>query len=153
MRAYSQDLRERVAHAVAAGTPKTIIARTFSVSIASVTKYAALHRVDRSLVPGKSSGRPKAIPAAHYADLERQLEQNHEATLAEHVALWEASHGVTMTVSTMYRTIRRIGWTYKKRQWQRASRTSVSARRSEPRLPPFPPSASLRSMKPPPPLP
>jgi hypothetical protein len=42
MRAYSQDLRERVAYVVAQGTPKTVIARTFAVSVASVKKYAAL---------------------------------------------------------------------------------------------------------------
>jgi transposase len=153
MQASSHDLRERVAHAVAAGTPKTTVARTFSVSIASVTKYTALQRADRSLSPGKSSGRPKAITPEQYTELERQLEQNHEATLAEQVALWEASHGVRMCLSTMFRTIRRLGWASKKRLWQPASSTSASVRRSASRLPPSPPNASSPSMRPPPPSP
>jgi transposase len=153
MRAYSQDLRERVARAVAAGTPKTVIARTFSVSIAAVKKYAALQPADRPLTPGKSAGRPKAIPPAQYSDLERQLAENDDATLAAHVALWEASHGLRMCLSTLFRAIRRIGWTDQKRRWQPASRTSASARRSASRLPRFPPSASSPSMRPPPPSP
>jgi transposase len=152
MRAYSQDLRERVARAVAAGTPKAVVARTFSVSYASVTRYVALQRANRSLRPGKSPGRPQAIPPAQYPALEHQLDQHDDATLAEHVAMWEAAHGVTMTLATMYRTIRRLGWTYQKRHWQPASGMSQSVRSSAPRSPTFPPSGSSPSTRPPPPL-
>jgi transposase len=125
MRAYSQDLRERIARAVAAGRPKTEVARTFSVSVASVTKYVSWQVSARSLAPGKSSGRPQAISPAQYPDLDQQLRAHHDATLAEHVRLWEASHGVRLSVSGMWRTLRRVGWTFKKRQWQPANKTSA----------------------------
>ena len=149
MRAYSSDLRERVARAVAQGIPKSVVARTFSVSVASVTKYVALQRAARSLTPGKSTGRPKAILPEQYPALDRQLEEHAGATLAEHVTLWEASHGVRMHLATMDRAIRRIGWTYKKRRWQRASRTSTSAPPSKPRSPRSRPTASWPSTRPP----
>ena len=125
MRAYSEDLRERIAQAVVAGHPKTDVARTFSVSVASVTKYMTLRASARSLAPGKSSGRPPAIRSAEYPALDQQLSMHRDATLAEHVALWEASHGVRLSVSGRGRTIRRRGWTFKKRHWQPANKTSA----------------------------
>src|SRR5436309_1032174 len=109
MRAYSQDLRERVAHAVASGQPKSVVARTFLVSVASVTKYVSLRSSARSLVPGKSSGRPQAITPGQYPELVEQLRTHDDATLVEHVSLWEASHGVRLSVSGMWRTIKRAG--------------------------------------------
>ena len=123
MQAYSEDLRDRIARAVAAGRPETEVARTFSVSVASVTKYVALRRSARSLAPGKSPGRPQSITRAQYPALEHQLQAHHDATLAEHVGMWETSHGVRVSVSGMWRTIRRLGWTFKKRRWQPANKT------------------------------
>jgi hypothetical protein len=56
-----------------------------------------LQRAERSLTAVKSTGRPKAIAPAQYPELERQLIAHPDATLAEHVALWEAGDGVSMT--------------------------------------------------------
>jgi transposase len=153
MRAYSSDLRERVVRAVAQGIPKSVVARTFSVSVAAVTKYVALQRAARSLVPGKSTGRPQAITPNQYPDLERHLEEDPGATLAEHVARWETSPGVRMHLATMDRAIRRLGWTSQKRRWQRVSRTSVSASPFAPRSRPSRSTGSLPSTSRPPPLP
>ena len=125
MQAYSEDLRDRIARAVAAGRPKAEVARTFSVSVASVTKYVSLRRSARSLAPGKSPGRPQSVSPEQYPALEQQLRSHHDATLAEHVGLWETSHGVRLSVSGMWRTIRRLGWTFKKRHWQPPNATSA----------------------------
>jgi transposase len=153
MRAYSQDLRERVAHAVATGMPKAVVARTFSVSYASVTKYVVVQRANRSLRPGKRPGRPKAIPPAQYPALEHQLDEHDDATRAEHSARWEAAHGVTLTLSTLFRTMRRLRWTDKKRHGQPASSMSRSVLPSAPRSPLFPPTAASPATRPRPPAP
>ncbi len=57
-----------------------------------------------------------------------QLEENPGATLNEHRELWERGSGVRVSVATMSRTIRRLGWTYKKRRWEPPS----AMRRPEP---------------------
>ncbi len=49
----------------------------------------------------------------------RRLEENPEATLQEHREAWERERGVRVSVATMSRAIRRLGWTYyKKRRWE-----------------------------------
>ncbi len=48
----------------------------------------------------------------------RQLGENPKATLEEHRELWEEKHGVRVSVATMSRATRRVGWTYKQRRWQ-----------------------------------
>jgi transposase len=113
MQAYSPDLREHVVRVVVAGQPETAVARSFSVSVATVSTYVRLHRAARSLAPGKSSGRPPLIPSAELGALEEQLITHWDATLAEHVGLWEASHGVRVSVSGMWRAIKRLAWTFK----------------------------------------
>jgi transposase len=47
----------------------------------------------------------------------KQLEEHHDATLERHCQLWEIKQGVKVSISTMSRAIRRLGWTYKKRVW------------------------------------
>jgi transposase len=53
----------------------------------------------------------------------RQLEEHPEATLEEHRELWEHERGVRVSVATMSRAIRRLGWTYKQRRWEPPSAT------------------------------
>lgn len=47
-----------------------------------------------------------------------QLEENPEATLEHHREMWERDHGVRVSIATMSRAIRRLGWTYKQRRWR-----------------------------------
>ena len=47
----------------------------------------------------------------------RQLEARPEATLEEHREARECERGARVPVATMSRTIRRLGWTCKKRRW------------------------------------
>ena len=51
------------------------------------------------------------------------LEEHPEATLEEHRELWEHERDVRVSVATMSRAIRRLGWTYKQRRWEPPSAT------------------------------
>ena len=53
-----------------------------------------------------------------------QLEEHPEATLEGHRELWERGRGVRVSVATMSRAIRRLGWTYEQRRWRPPSGTS-----------------------------
>ena len=46
-----------------------------------------------------------------------QLEENDEATLERHCELWEERGGARVSVSTMSRAVRKLGWTFKKSRW------------------------------------
>jgi len=51
MNAYSEDLRKKIIEALRRGMTKTEVARTFSVSRASVKRYAKLVEEGRPLAP------------------------------------------------------------------------------------------------------
>ena len=60
MNAYSEDLREKIVEALERGMGKSQAARTFSVSLSSVKRYAKLAQQGRSLAPKKRPGsKPK----------------------------------------------------------------------------------------------
>lgn len=120
MNAYSLDLRERIVQAVAGGMAKTVAARTFGVSYATVKRY--VHREQAgALAPRTSPGRRRAIDAA--SAWRAQLEAAPDATLAEHVTQWAQEQGVTVSLTTMHRAIARLDWTRKKRPSSPASAT------------------------------
>jgi transposase len=60
MNAYSEDLRMKIVKALGRGMGKSEAARTFSVSLSSVKRYAKLAEEGRPLAPKKRSGsKPK----------------------------------------------------------------------------------------------
>lgn len=122
MRAYSLDIRQRIVAAVQAGYPKDDVADLFGVDRSTINRYLRLAdggSLDAKPLPGRA---PSISPAQH-ADLVRQLHLHPADTLAEHCQRWETVHGVSVSIATMSRTIRRVGWTRKKGHWQPGNAT------------------------------
>jgi len=119
MRAYSMDLRERVLAAVDRGTPREEIVRTLGVSQPTIRRYLRLRRETGSVAPKPPLKRPFSIGQSveQKRALWNQLEEHDDATLEKHCQLWERKQGVRVSISTMSRAIRRLGWTLKKRAW------------------------------------
>jgi len=114
MRAYSLDLRERIVAAVAAGEAQSAAARRFGVAVATVGNYLRLRRATGSLAPRPRPGGQPEIGPARYPALLTQMRADPDATLAQHCMTWAEREGQVVSVSTMGRTIARLGWTYKK---------------------------------------
>ncbi len=114
MRAYSVDVRERIVAAVAAGEAHRAVAARFRVSLATVGNYLRLRRATGSLAPRLRPGGVPDIPPGRHPALRAQLAAAPDATLARHCATWAEAEGQVVSVSTMARTIARLGWTYKK---------------------------------------
>jgi transposase len=116
MRAYSIDLRERVLAAVDRGTAREEIVRTLRVSQPTIRRYLRLRRETGSVAPKPPPKRPFSIGQSveHRRTLWKQLEEHNDATLEKHCQLWERKQGVKVSISTMSRAIRRLGWTLKK---------------------------------------
>jgi transposase len=125
MNAYSKDLRLRVLAAINRGMPRKEVVKTFGVSIATIGRYLRRRREGLDLAPRSSTGRAPTILAnlEHKRALWKQLEQNDTATLERHCQLWEKERGVKVSISTMSRAIRKLGWSRKKDRWVPPSET------------------------------
>ena len=127
MKAYSQDLRERILRAVDLSRPRAEIMQLFGVSSATIKRYLKQRREEGHVQPKAIPGRPPKKRAQVEAGVLPQLQAHDEATLEQHCAMWEQTHGERVSRWTMSRAIKRLGWTRKKSLWGRRSAT----RRSE----------------------
>jgi transposase len=147
MRAYSADLKERLVRAVAEGQPMREAARRFGVAVTTVKRAVVQERETGSLERKPIPGGPRKIGHEQEAILRARLQAAPDATVLEHCAWWEEQQGQPVSEATMWRAIRRLGFTHKKRRWQPASAMRSSARRGAARLPPTTRPSSSLSMK------
>ncbi len=122
MKAYSQDLRQRVLRAVDAGQRQAQIAKTFAVSVATIKRYLKQRRETGHVEPKAIPGRPAAIGALLQAHLRAQLEAHPDATRQEHRQLFQAEQGIQVSSASISRARAALGWTRKKRRWWPANR-------------------------------
>ena len=128
MRAYSTDLKERLVRAVAEGQPMREAARRFGVAVTTVKRAVVRQRATGSLARKPIPGRPRAISGEREAILLARLQAAPDATVLEHCAWWQEHQGQELSEVTVWRAIRRLGWTHKKRAWRPASATRRRAR-------------------------
>lgn len=121
----SRDLRERIMQAISAGSATSAIAARFRVSSRTVRRYRQQFRETGSIEPRPNRGRPPQV-VFERERLLAQLTERPTATLAEHCQVWAASNDQTVSVTTMWRAIRAVGWTRKKGQWQPGNGTRPS---------------------------
>jgi transposase len=125
MNAYSLDLRLKVLGAIDRGISRSEVVRTFGVSMPTLERYLRRRRQGGNLAPKPSPGRTPSICATveERRMLWEQLEENNEATLERHCELWEGKGKARVSVSTMSRAVRKLGWTFKKSRWVPPSET------------------------------
>ena len=117
MKAYSIDLRERVAAACAAPQARIYqVAARFSVSIAFVDKLLRRQRTSGSLATLPASGGPAPRLDAAGRDLLRAcLVAQPDATLDEVRAALVAAGGPALSRTSTWRAVERLGWGRKKK--------------------------------------
>jgi transposase len=147
MRAYSTDLKERLVRAVADGLPMREAARRFGVAVTTVKRAVVHQRETGSLARKPIPGRPREINGEHEAILRTRLEAAPDATVQEHCAWWAEHQGQLLSETTMWRAVRRLGWTHKKNRWQRVSATRRHAPCGARQSPSSTPSSSSLSTK------
>jgi transposase len=126
-KAYSQDLRDRVFAAAAAGTPVGRIAEMLFVSGSYVSKV--LIRRNRT---GETAARPQRCHVAaklsdYHTAIRERVAAKPDATLAELRSWLFETHQVSVSVTLMWETLAQLGLTLKKRPCTPLNRT---ARRS-----------------------
>jgi transposase len=126
-RAYSNDLRERVAAAVGSGWTCREVAALFNVSVASVVKWSQRYRVTGSAAAhrmGRTS-QPRAL-AAHRDWLLQRLQEKPDLTLrALVVELHE--RGIKASRVSIWRVLKEAGHSFKK-TYSRPSKTGQKQR-------------------------
>jgi transposase len=147
MRAYSTDLKERLVRAVAEGQPMREAARRFGVAVTTVKRAVVQQRETGSLERKPIPGGPRRIGPEQEPALRARLEAAPDATVLEHCAWWAEQYGQQLSEATMWRAIRRLGWTHKKSRWQRASATRRRVPLGAKRSPNSPRSSSSLSTK------
>src|SRR5215211_1179640 len=115
MKAYSEDLRQKIVDAVRRGASKRETAGLFGVSLSSVKRFTRMEREGDSLAPKKPPGRPPKGTDATRRLLEADLAERPAARSAsERRRYLERMTGESMSDSTVRRLVERLGHSRKK---------------------------------------
>jgi transposase len=114
MNAYSEDLREKIIEALRRGMGKSEAARTFSVSLSSVKRYAKMDEEDRSLAPKKRPGSKPKIDERASKLLEEDIKERPFITLQQRCEYLRTIASLEVSRSTVCRAIKRMNATRKK---------------------------------------
>jgi transposase len=114
MNAYSEDLRMKIVEALGRGMGKSQAARTFSVSLSSVKRYAKLAEEGRPLAPKKRPGSKPKLDARASKLLEEDLKERPFVTLQQRREYLHSVASVEVSRSTECRAIKRMSATRKK---------------------------------------
>lgn len=133
-KAYSLDLRERVASFVTAGHSRHAAAAHFGVSVSFVVKLVQALRVTGRLDPKPSGGRRHAKLEPHRAFLLARVAEKDDITMPELAVTLEAATGTRADPASLSRWLIRNGYRFKKNpagQRARSPRYPHGARRME----------------------
>jgi transposase len=114
MNAYSEDLRKKIVEALERGMGKSQVARTFSVSLSSVKRFAKLAEEGRSLAPKKRPGSKPKLDERARRLLAADLEERPFLTLRQRCEYLRTVASVEVSRSTVCRAIKRMNSTRKK---------------------------------------
>jgi transposase len=125
MKAYSEDLRQKVVEAVhQRGTSKSEAARLFGISLSSVKRYTRLASQGESLTPRKGGGRPPKADETTRELLEEDIRTRPAATVKERRHFLQTITGKSLSAVTLRRLLKRMGFSRKKGVWGRWNETS-----------------------------
>jgi transposase len=125
MDAYSEDLRRKIVEAVQERRMnQSEAARAFGVSRSSVKRYLKAVRQGRSLSPRKAPGKRSSLDEKARKLLEADVEDRPFAKLKQRQEYLHEAAGISVSESTLSRTIRSMGFGRKKGRWVRVSATN-----------------------------
>jgi transposase len=150
---YSDDLRARVLTAVDGGMAARAAATLFRVSVSYIYKALIRRRRTGEVSASRRRGhRPRKLSPVQEAALAAHVEAHADLTLAALQAWLLAEYGVRLSNGAMWSAVARLGLSFKKRRFARASKTARTSRRDgvsgRPRGPSSIPTSSSSSTRP-----
>ena len=126
---YSEDLRKRVVAAVDGGLSKMAVSRTFGIARSTLDDWLLLRqRTGQVACMKRRAGRRRILQDT--PQLRVFLEAHSHSTLSQMAQAWEQETGQRLTPMTFCKTLRRLGYTHKKRVSSTESATHKSAKSS-----------------------
>lgn len=111
----SKDLRKRLIAAVEGGQSCRSAAKRFGVAASTAIKLVSLWRREAHMAPKPMGGdRHSHRMEAHAAEVLGLIDKTPDITIAEIAAHLEATHGLKVAQSTVWRLLDRHGMTFKK---------------------------------------
>ena len=112
---YSQDLRLRVLAAFDGGLSKMAAHKTFGISRSTIDDWLSLREQTGSVQANTTyrRGRPPALPDT--PPVRAFMQQHQQCTLGQMAVAWEKEGGQHLSDVTFSSTLRRLGYTRKKR--------------------------------------
>ena len=126
---YSEDLRARVVEEIEGGATFEDAADRCGVSLSSVVRFLRLERETGSVRPAKFGGYKGYALAAHEGRIRELVAEQPDITLAELRATL-AKEKVTVGQSSIFRFLRHLGLTFKKKPARRRAGSAGHRRRS-----------------------
>ena len=127
---YPVQMRERaVAAVMVEELPRDEVARLFAVGVATLDRWLFLWRSGQDLAArlGKP-GPAQRWDEAALARLQTQVAAVPDARLGDQVRAWQKAGGATLSETTLWRGLRRLGWTRKKSTSSTPGATKKSGR-------------------------
>ena len=125
MKAYSEDLRQKVVEAVERrGISKSEAARLFGISLSSVKRYTKLASQGEPLTPRKGGGRPPIADDTTRKLLEEDIRSRPSVTIRERRRFLMSFASKSLSEVTLRRLLKRMGYSRKKGVWGRWNGTS-----------------------------
>ena len=125
MKAYSEDLRQKVVEAVERrGISKSEAARLFGISLSSVKRYTKLASQGEPLTPRKGGGRPPIADDTTRKLLEEDIRSRPSVTIRERRRFLMSFASKSLSEVTLRRLLKRMGFSRKKGVWGRWNGTS-----------------------------
>ena len=103
---------------------KSAAARLFGVSLSSVKRYARIANRGASLQPRKGGGRPPKTNETMKKLLEEDVKERPAATVRDRRLFLQSVTGNSLSVSTIKRLLKRMGFSQKNGLWGRWNETS-----------------------------
>jgi transposase len=109
MKAYSEDLRERVIRAWQDGKTQEWISTTYRVSTGSIKRYIARYKTSGSVAATVQRRQAPRISKTDEPRLRALVEREPLAKLDWYCAAWERETGIVVSIKTMSRMLVRLG--------------------------------------------
>ena len=116
---YAQDLRDRVL--AADDESARDVAERLGVSPSYVIKARQRRARDGRLTAGRLRSGPRPKLVDHYEAIDQHVLQHPDATLEERRAWLQEMHGMSVSIATLWNTLRQLKIRRKKRPSKRAS--------------------------------
>ena len=114
--AYSKDLRDSaVKYFLSHDVQYKDASATFGIGSGTLHRWVASYQSDGRLEHKKSTGRPRALSAEQETAFKDMVITNFDQNLEQLSEIWEAQCGQRMSIFSVSRSIRRLGFTRKKR--------------------------------------